>query len=263
MIRVADAGLVPDADLVARMIAAIDQGLYRLVPSGPVRLTTEGAKAGDVSEWTDESLDLADAACDFLWHPLPPGPNDPDPLPRGRIVVRKTSDDALPTIRINREASMMIDHAAIASEGSVIERIRTAGRTHLEMARMALACRPCTDAENGLIDVAVPALVAMSIQDDELDETVMVRVGNDWAPSSFQVSSDDFDGGMRRMTYPPDPELVAMLPSAIAVFTQSFPGTALVSQVTVAPLSVWLGRSNLPDAVGTLRALTALRDSAP
>lgn len=263
MIRVADGNLVPDADLVERMIAAIDQGLYRLVPNGPIRLTTEGTRTGHLSEWTDESLDLADAACDFLWHPLPPGPNEPDPLPREQIVIRKRSADTLPTIKISREACMMIDHAGIVPGGSVVERIRAAGKTHLAMARLALDCRPCTDAENGLIDMAVPALVAMSIQDDELDETVMVRVGNDWTPSSFQVSSDNFDGGMRRMTCLPDPELVAMLPSAIAVFSQFFPGTALVSQVTVSPLSVWLGRWNLPDAVGTLRALTALRESTP
>lgn len=262
MIRVADAGHVPNADLVAWMIAAIDQGLYRLTPSGPVSLTSEGTRIGDVSEWTDESLDLTVAAREFAWHPLPAGPNEPDTPPRRGIVIKKWNQETFPTIRISQEAGMMIDHAGIAPGGSVIERIRAAGRTHLAMARLALACRPCTDVENGLIDMAVSALVATSIQDDELDETVMVRVGNDWAPSSFQVSSDDVDGGMRRMTCAPDPELVAMLPSAIAVFTLLFPGTALVSQVTVAPLSIWLGRWDLPDAVGTLRALTALRDSA-
>lgn len=252
--------LEPDADLVAAMVDALDRGLYRVAPTGPIRMTPSGIATGDASEWTDDTLDLSQAAGRLQWHPLPAQPGEPDAVPRRDQRIRRADPESLPDIRLVDEVEDLIDHSTIAPGRPTMERIRAAGAVHAAFARTALACRSATDGERRRIVTGLPALAAATLEPGEAPDGTMLRASSGLRDARLGIVDDLVEGGMRDCVKAIDPEILSLIPPCVSVAARSHPDHHDISYVEVGPLCFWLDPDLVPDAVETLRILTSLRE---
>lgn len=249
----------PDAALVADMIDALDRGLYRVAPTGPIRMTPHGIATGDVSEWTEETLDLSHAAGRLMWHPLPAGPDEPDPVPRRDQTIRREDPEALPDIRLVDEIEDLVDHSTIVPGLTIIERIRAAGAIHAAFARQALACRRATDDERHRIVDGLPAVAASILEPGEAPDGTMLRASNGLKDMQIAVIDDAAEGGMRDCPKTIHPEILALVPPCVSVAAREYANHDGISYVEIGPLCFWLDPDEVPTPVETLRILASLR----
>jgi hypothetical protein len=213
----------------ARMVDALQRGLYRVMPQGPMRTDKDGPRMRRMPAWTHDdapNADIADAAAILRWHP---SASDADAaferafVPDFETGVTITGSDrppridpdTLPDIRFEDGASFWVDHDATAPGMPVQDRIAEAGRIHERMAARIIACRTGTPIERREVDLFHRALAATCTI--ELEEPFVHRVdaATPWNRAVVGAIENHFMLVRHRMQ--PDPDLLALAPMAASV----------------------------------------------
>ena len=216
-------------DTAASMVEALQAGLYRVMPQGPMRSSANGPGMRRMGAWAHDDhhdTDIADAAAILRWHPnaseadaaferaFVPG------VDTGMTITRSDrlpipDPDALPDIRFGDGASFWIDHDTTAPGLPVHERIAEAGRIHEAMASRILACRIGVPLERREVDLFHKALAATCTIDMEEPFVHRVDAATPWNQAVVGAVQNHFMLVRHRMQ--PDPELLALAPQAVSV----------------------------------------------
>lgn len=216
------------SDTAARMVNALQAGLYRVMPQGPLYTDANGVmhRMGAWNHDDAHDTDIADAAAILRWHP---DASEADAAFEGAFVPKvapgmtitrsdrlpRTDPDALPDIRFGDGTSFWIDHDETAAGLPVQKRIAEAGHIHERMAARILACRAGTSIERRDVDLFHKALAATCAIDLEEPFVHRVDAATPWNRAVVGAIENQFMLVRHRMQ--PDHELLALAPLAVSV----------------------------------------------